>query len=301
MTNRHLEYFLKVYEERSIKKAADALFITPQGVSRTILELEHELEMMLFIRDGTSMIPTDQADFLHEHAEKIVNEFYLIKGKKFLNKRKKLSVLVSYDIFELLGVDFLFKFKETYPDVILSIINTSDKDAVGRINRLEADAAIITGPVKAENLCINYLFTRYYNVIVNKSNKLASKRSIDYEDLQNYPVALCGGFEQGAYAPNDNEVLKTGAYVNIIFETLNYNLVLDAVRDNRAIGIVPDFFTNGMKDNKILILPFSKANSADYYIIYNNESKLKSDSETFCRFLLDWCKKHSINEIVDGL
>ena len=56
MTNRHLEYFLKVYEERSIKKAADALFITPQGVSRTILELEHELEMMLFIRDGTSMI-----------------------------------------------------------------------------------------------------------------------------------------------------------------------------------------------------------------------------------------------------
>lgn len=293
MTNRHLEYFLKVYEEHSIKKAADALFISPQGVSRTILELEHELNLTLFIRDGNSMTPTLQADFLFAHAEKIVNEFELIRRKKFINRQRKLSVLVSYDIFELLGADFLLKFRELNPEIILSIISTSDKNAIARINRLEADAAIITGPVNAGNLNVSYLFTRNYKVIVNKSSALASKKSVDYSDLAKYPVALCGGFEQGPYAPNDNEVTKTGSFVNIIFETLNYRVIADAVLTNKAIGIVPDFFAEMLHNEDILALPFSKKNTADYYIIYNNENQFNSDRNIFCRFLFDWCREKS--------
>lgn len=291
MTSRHLEYFLKVYKEHSIKKAADALFITPQGVSRTILELEHELNLTLFIREGNSMTPTLQADFLFAHAEKIINEFDLIRQKKFINRQRKLSVLVSYDIFELLGADFLLKFKESNPEIVLSIISTSDKDAVGRINRSEADIAIITGPVNAGNLTVNYLFTRKYKVIVHKSNELALKKSVDYSDLPKYPVALCGGFEQGAYAPNDNEVTKTGAFINILFETLNYRVIADAVLTNKAIGIVPDFFVDRIHNEEILALPFSRKGTADYYVVYNNEKPWNPDREIFCSFLLDWCRR----------
>lgn len=43
MNQRHLTYFLEVYKHRSISAAAKSLFISPQGLSKTILALEEEL------------------------------------------------------------------------------------------------------------------------------------------------------------------------------------------------------------------------------------------------------------------
>ena len=292
MTNRHMEYFLEVYNKRSVKKAAAELFISAQGVSRTIIELENELEVTLFIRDGSYMIPTEQADFLYKHAERIVKEYALIKEKKFVGERRKLSILISYDIFQFLGYEFVKAFKELNKDIILSIINASDKDAISRISRLEADIAIITGPIGSESLAVKYLFTRNYNVVVNKLSDLSQKKYIDYSDLQIYPVALCGGYEQGAYNPNDNEVIKSGSFVNILFETLNYSLVLEAVKKNEAIGIAPDFLVDTIKDDGVLMLPFTEKNAADYYIVYNSEKTLSPDAKKFYEFLIRWCKDH---------
>lgn len=50
MSPRQLEYFLEVYNQRSIKKAAEKLIISSQAVSKIIKEIEEELQVELFIR-----------------------------------------------------------------------------------------------------------------------------------------------------------------------------------------------------------------------------------------------------------
>lgn len=50
MNQRQLSYFLTVMETESIKTAAELLMITPQGLSKTILNLENELGQKLFNR-----------------------------------------------------------------------------------------------------------------------------------------------------------------------------------------------------------------------------------------------------------
>jgi len=49
MSPRQLEYFLEVYNYKSIKKAADKLIVSPQAISKTIKEIEIELNVKLFI------------------------------------------------------------------------------------------------------------------------------------------------------------------------------------------------------------------------------------------------------------
>ena len=50
MDTKEIRSFRLVYEERSINKAAEQLFITPQGLSRIIHNLEEELQITLFER-----------------------------------------------------------------------------------------------------------------------------------------------------------------------------------------------------------------------------------------------------------
>lgn len=61
MNQRQLSYFLEVYKQRSISTAAQSLFISPQGLSKTILALENELGVKLFTRSKNQMLPTKEA------------------------------------------------------------------------------------------------------------------------------------------------------------------------------------------------------------------------------------------------
>jgi DNA-binding transcriptional LysR family regulator len=50
MEHRQLRNFLTICEEKSISKAAERLFISQQGLSKSIKQLEQELQVPLFFR-----------------------------------------------------------------------------------------------------------------------------------------------------------------------------------------------------------------------------------------------------------
>ena len=52
MDIRALKYFVKVADEKSFLRASEKLFTTQPNVSRTIKQLEEELNVQLFIRHG---------------------------------------------------------------------------------------------------------------------------------------------------------------------------------------------------------------------------------------------------------
>ena len=52
MNTRDIEFFIRVYECKSMSEAAERLYITPQGLSGVINKLEKELNGVLFNRDS---------------------------------------------------------------------------------------------------------------------------------------------------------------------------------------------------------------------------------------------------------
>ena len=58
MDFKTLEYYRKIYEKRSIRQAAAELYISPQGLSRTLYALEEELQVRLFERSVKGLEPT---------------------------------------------------------------------------------------------------------------------------------------------------------------------------------------------------------------------------------------------------
>lgn len=75
MNKKHLQYFLLAYETKNIQRVAELLFISRQGASKIIRELERELGSNLFIRSAKGLEPTDFARTLFPHAKKLLEEY----------------------------------------------------------------------------------------------------------------------------------------------------------------------------------------------------------------------------------
>ena len=90
MNTKLLKCFQIVYEEKSINRAAGRLYITPQGLSRNIRQLEEELDVQLFQRTARGMEPTESGHFLYEKSGRIIRELEEIEnGLRQLKRRRE--------------------------------------------------------------------------------------------------------------------------------------------------------------------------------------------------------------------
>lgn len=99
MNQKQITYFLSVYETRSMKKTAEHFFVSPQGISRVIKDMENELGTELFLRSRQQegLLPTHAAEMLLPHFQNILHEYELIGRQDFLSQPGKyfLEVLVT--------------------------------------------------------------------------------------------------------------------------------------------------------------------------------------------------------------
>lgn len=82
---------------QNIQKAAEKLFVTRQGVSKVIRFLEEEIGQILFMRSSKGLVPTDFANALLSHAQKLLEEYNFIMEMQSLASQKK-NVVVIYAI-----------------------------------------------------------------------------------------------------------------------------------------------------------------------------------------------------------
>lgn len=65
---RHVQAFAEIVRQGSLKRAAEALFLTQPAISRTIAELEEILGARLLTRSRRGVALTPQGEFFHGHA-----------------------------------------------------------------------------------------------------------------------------------------------------------------------------------------------------------------------------------------
>ena len=75
MTLRDLEVFLAVYEQNSMRKAAEALYISQPSVSGVIRSIEEEYQVRLFERLNHRLHVTSEGEALANRARRLLSQF----------------------------------------------------------------------------------------------------------------------------------------------------------------------------------------------------------------------------------
>lgn len=294
MSPRQLEYFLEIYNQKSIKRAAEKLIISPQSVSKTIKEIEDELNVTLFVRGKKSLEATSEAEYLKNHAIKILEEFDQIKKiKKFPEHENKIITIYSVDGFlQYVTIKFIEDFQKAFPGILLNIIETTEKDIIEKLEKRHIDKAIITRSLDSKVFSCSYLYSNKNCLVIHKDNPLSKKKTISLSDLNNQPIAGKGS-DYSCYSTNISNLFQKNINPKIMLETTNDSLIIKMAERNLAIGITTDYLAFASNSKSIEIIPIKEdIQGRNVFWIENNYAILTREEQVFRNFLLKWIKKH---------
>lgn len=124
MDFRQIQYFVALYEEKSITKAAKRLHVVQPAVSMQIRRIEEEYDTVLFERTPGGVLPNDRAAEVYPLCLEVLERAAEIRRRLRSSPGKvvgALSVGVPPSIARGILVDILADFQKKFPDVQLSV------------------------------------------------------------------------------------------------------------------------------------------------------------------------------------
>lgn len=294
MTIKDFEYFRAVYQDRSIKKAADKLFISTQGLSQKIKNIELQLDTILFVRTGKELIPTIAADKLINRANIILKEFQSIESDfKSGNTEKKVvvTVAVTYGTVQYLTFEFVQEFYQKYPGIQLNIVEMSEQEIYQQMEKNYIEIALVAGPVDYSAYDAEFCFSWKHCLLIHKNHPLANKDRVAYKDLEHVPLALKGR-HYIMFPQNISQFLKRNVNPEFYLETTSEYLIHTAADCGQAVGISLDFLVQQDVYQNIVVKYFEdEACTKEIYVISRKGIALSIEAILFKEFLQHWQAK----------
>lgn len=260
-----LKYFAKVYEKKSVNSAAKELFITPQGLSKMIKQLEKDLGAELFNRGSGGVVATEVGHILYEKSKDIC---YLLESvKKEIDNIKKskdeINILTTYAITSALDADFIFDFTKVYPDIDINLRELPDECDLERMIHEGIDVVMF---IDNEKNSKNKLILEGEVVIaVSKNHHLAVNDEISVKDLINEPLILKKTEKQ-----NENifvsECLRNGFKPKVKYEISNLATAHRLCETNEIAYVSIDFVENVFINNDLKIIKLKERIPQNIYL-----------------------------------
>ncbi len=236
-----IKYFIEVYNCKSFSRAAKNLHISQQGLSKTIKNLEEELNISLFNRSSKGVQPTEFGNLLLEKSHNIVDEFDLMEANlHYESKLKKGTICIGLP--HLLCTNFfatiIYKFQHKYPDIKLEVVESPSYVCDKKIENNLIDISFGIKTTTSDKFQFIPILSCDMMSIVTKDNPLAQKTSISFKDLQNEKFIMLPP-EYKSHELIIQRCLQSAFKPNIVFQTSQLDLIIEMVTLNRGIAILP--------------------------------------------------------------
>lgn len=193
MTLTQLSYIVAVDKYRHFATAAEKSYVTQPTLSMQIHKLEDELEVTIFDRTKTPVIPTPIGEKIISQAQIILKESRQltdIANFKEDELRGTFKVGIIPTIAPYLVPIFLRSFLETHPDIDLVIEEVLTGELLEQLSEDKLDAGIIATPVEQSFIYTEDLFVEPFVGYLSKNHALIEKKMLTVEDLDRTNIWL---------------------------------------------------------------------------------------------------------------
>lgn len=184
MNLTHLQHFVAVADNGSVRLAAESLGITQPAISRSLRALETTLGVSLLIRDSKGSRLTESGEVLHERAKLITNEIDRIPVD-LAELAGDPDDVVRIACSATLGIDLLPSvledFHERYPKVQLHVMGGLPSSHLSQLADGSLDLVIGARPRGAlpASIEVHDLFTVSTVIAVRQTHPLRTAKSLE--------------------------------------------------------------------------------------------------------------------------
>jgi DNA-binding transcriptional LysR family regulator len=190
MDLRQINYFLALYDEGSVTRAAQRLHVVQPAVSMQIARLERELDQKLFERTPRLMVPTAAARTLHRLLLPVVRNLnhareQMARLSGVVSGRLTLGMLAS--IANSVGAEMLADFTRTYPEVEVALVDGYSSTFIEQVSDGKLDFAIINRPGRKIGLIVEPMVDEH---MVLAARSLEDESPLPIAQLADLPLVL---------------------------------------------------------------------------------------------------------------
>jgi len=188
-----LKYFRAVATAGSVRRAAEALNISPSALSRQVASLEQELGVPLFERLPRGLKLTSAGEVLLFYVEQSFRE--LERARKTITEMKGLRVgQINIALIETVARGLLPKvlsrFWDRYSDVRVTVQVAGSFEVLRLLERGEADIGICFNVPRQTELLVLDAARLRLGAVMSARHKLANASELRVQDLVGYPLFL---------------------------------------------------------------------------------------------------------------
>ena len=220
MDIRQLQCFAEVATLGSYTKAAGALFLTRQALSRTVKQLEAELGFALFDLDDGRISLTDQGRRFDSEIGPVLDEFNALRARwGAQTKRPVLNLAMARGFFDVVENDFISGFFERDAEFHVTVEESHADGVLDMVRSGSAEVGLLgTHPQFLHDFDYLALAHPGYNLLVPVQNELAGRTYLELEDLDGQPLVMLGK-KNHLHRLFTAECERAGVHPDILIET----------------------------------------------------------------------------------
>ncbi|MGO4712872.1 LysR family transcriptional regulator [Bradyrhizobium sp. 2TAF24] len=195
MDSRQLRYFIAVYEQRNLSRAADQTNVAQSAISHHIANLEAEFATPLFERKPRGMEPTAAGERLYEHARVILRamsdaEREVRQGAQAMTG--EISIGMANSGVKAIGVPLMQTVLAKYPDLRLSLTESLSGATLMHLMASQVDLALVYNPPADKDLVAEPVLEEQMFCVGTPKVIGRSKAPIAFDDMARLPTILLG-------------------------------------------------------------------------------------------------------------
>ena len=243
MDIRKLHYFKEIVKQGSISKAAEVLHIAQPPLSQLLKKLEMELGTTLIHRYRQKWELTETGELLYRYATQMTMQMQAVK-EQIQEIEQGTAGMVRIGVstaYSNMLIDYIIKYREQYPNVKISIINSNSEELLKRLEQREIDVALLLRTNNSEQYKMRILKGQPYVVIIPTSwSSSFPSQHATFEQIAQYPFIMLGAMEGVSFT---EDILKAfddhHVKPNIIIECKDIMMVASLVSRGVGLSVIP--------------------------------------------------------------
>lgn len=238
-----LNVFIQVAATQSCSEAAKRLHLSQPTVSKHIQNLEAELDVKLFDREGAQLHITNAGMTLLPWARKMVRQSTQVQEMMQSMQESvvgQLRIACTTTPGKYVLPHLAARFRQHYPGVQIFIQPCVRQDMTSRLLSEDADLGVVSSEVRESDLECQYFFTDHISFIVPEKHPLSKRDSVQPSELLDVPIILREP-SSGTRRTLQAELAKHDISfdeMNVLMEVGNAEAIVQAVAGNLGVSFV---------------------------------------------------------------